>query len=523
MPKNIFLFFQSAKLPGYKRSSDGKSAEPVDKLASESAELKKYYRLDIDDNKPTGTGYIHYNTAMASLTKEYLSAQGKSLDLVIGLCDDNENAVAFKGEIDGEIKEKTQTDVIWIEFKNSQPAEELLAAIICDEHCQFDRGDTVYIASNGGYRNLVTLLMIFSHMLSYKGIKTVILYSSEVENKTEGGPAECIKTVDYTLVYLNILCAVDLFIKTGNPEALKSCFSNCGELDKLFAAMEQFFRYTQTCKPVIVDDDSPRTSIVDIFKKVNEELDALEKSKSSRTEIALLKEFIPTIREKLHPLTDKNGKPIDGIEFLQIIKWCLDNKMIACAYFIFDAEFPVFFLQNQGKLKVNIEFPDRDKLIESDLLKEKLSRYKAPDTPKAQPKALALLFTAIANDKIKFIDECDTYSQLRKFGFSFRDDCAANASYLIGYVCLANRIRNAMAHSSGNNYIQAYFRFVFPLAINLKSIWDECTAHETRTQIFTTPDGKIRSIDLTADNYYDVITFILTRACDDIGKMLQGE
>lgn len=228
------------------------------------------------------------------------------------------------------VKISIETDSV-----DSVPVKE---AIILKQICeQISKKDVVYIDSAGGARTTSSLIQLFTKILKYNGIKNPYSLYSDIQNG-----AQIYDTTSFQKM-TDIADSMNEFMTTGKSDQLQKYFS-----DK---SLKQ--AYSDLLKTMTEFSDKIRLGVVDSLDSSVENLriciDKCQKvSVDSEDEIGtvIINEFLPTIEEKLL------GDMQEGIDYLKIVKWCIDNGLIQQAITVFNEKIPRYIL-NKGYIKVS--------------------------------------------------------------------------------------------------------------------------------------------------------------------------
>ena len=228
------------------------------------------------------------------------------------------------------VKISIETDSV-----DSVPVKE---AVILKQICeQISKKDVVYIDSAGGARTTSSLIQLFTKILKYNGIKNPYSLYSDIQNG-----AQIYDTTSFQKM-TDIADSINEFMTTGKSDQLQKYFS-----DK---SLKQ--AYSDLLKTMTEFSDKIRLGVVDSLDSSVENLriciDKCQKvSVDSEDEIGtvIINEFLPTIEEKLL------GDMQEGIDYLKIVKWCIDNGLIQQAITVFNEKIPRYIL-NKGYIKVS--------------------------------------------------------------------------------------------------------------------------------------------------------------------------
>lgn len=198
--------------------------------------------------------------------------------------------------------------------------------------------DKVFIDTTGGFRDSVYLLMAVVRILEYSGVKLEkAVYS--IYNKHNSREN---KIVDITDTYnmFNLINAADSFTSLGNSDELAHFFLNCDNSDikRIIDVMNRFSDEVALC----------RTSKLDaLISELNEVLINIQNLDTVDENEILFKSLTAVIREKFR-IEDE-----ETIDYPDVIRWCLDNKMIQQAVTIYVEKMPEY-LFDKGIVSANL-------------------------------------------------------------------------------------------------------------------------------------------------------------------------
>lgn len=362
----------------------------------------------------------------------------------------------------------------------------------------FKEGSKVYIATNGGQRDMMMFISTLAQILSHKGIESFMFYEN-----IDGIVSQ--KKVSY----YDLLRAVDLFIETGNPNKLSALYKNESELNNLIKKMEMFYEKIQVCRKVDSkelystnpDDSRPiNTPIQVVYRELISVIDEISKDENSKKIPSTLSLILPNIKRAFvnvewdeyrehNPGTWKYSmlKNPEELDILNIVKWCHDNNLITIGYFIFRVEMMNFITKCKGFL--NVDFLDSrdlpnyqnimnsnknqdgdDENIDNSMLVSHMLRY-GDDKNDASERldALIILYSAYIYEKFKNDKSLLEYKRtemymaainrkkeikkesLEKFGFKFEENEVDDVYNTIMRCNLIRRIRNTLAHSDNKS------------------------------------------------------------------------
>ena len=231
-----------------------------------------------------------------------------------------------------EVFEKTlsdyakETGIKKPEIKPINASEESFAQTIKDITAGFASGDKAYIDTTGGFRNSSYILMCVVRILEYSGIRLEKAVYSNLEKK-------CITDVTDIYRKYDLINAVDAFTNFGNSYGLEQYFKDTQEpaVKAVISAMNKFSDMISLCRT---------SELSSILEELNESLLQLSVTHSDSTDIILFQSLIGTIREKFYM---KNN----SIEYPDIVRWCLDNKLIQQAVTIYVERMPEYFFKKE--------------------------------------------------------------------------------------------------------------------------------------------------------------------------------
>ncbi|GEM_PF-1607261 len=194
----------------------------------------------------------------------------------------------------------------------------------------FQSGDSVYIDTTGSYRNSSYLLMITVRMLEYSGARLEKAVYSKLEREN-GVLKDTGQIEDVTYLYnmFDLINSAYLFTSSGSSHGLEQYFAETSDqtVRETISAMNEFSDMISLC----------RTSELEkILERLNRSLTSLTQVSHPSMDIALFQNLIATIREKFHTSAGQ-------IEFPDVVRWCLDNRLIQQAVTIYVEKMPEYF------------------------------------------------------------------------------------------------------------------------------------------------------------------------------------
>lgn len=204
--------------------------------------------------------------------------------------------------------------------------------------------DRVYIDTTGGFRDSVYILMASVRILEYSGVKLEKAVYSVLNNfkppkKSQDVSPEFPKKKvkkhnridDITATYnmFNLINAANSFTSFGNAEELTDFFaeSHNSEIKKAIDVMKRFSNEVALCRT---------SNLNDLICELNEILTNIQTMDTDDESEILFKSISGVIREKL------GASAREEIDCLDIITWCLDNRMIQQAVTIYVERIPEY-------------------------------------------------------------------------------------------------------------------------------------------------------------------------------------
>ena len=216
-------------------------------------------------------------------------------------------------------------EIIEIPIENDKD-EQLPTSKILSDICKFiDPYDKVYIDSAGGQRTISNLVQLLSKILNYIGVETPCTLYSDINNTPT-----IVDTADFTRM-ARLADAFNEFMTSGKSDQLKSCFNNPSQdVETLLDAMCEFSGKVRLGDITGLDNtiNKLKTAISDCQQQMDDSI----------MENVVLKRFLPVIERKLF----SNG---EGIDYVKIVQWCLDNVLIQQALTVFTEKIPCYLFE----------------------------------------------------------------------------------------------------------------------------------------------------------------------------------
>ena len=187
--------------------------------------------------------------------------------------------------------------------------------------------DNVYIDTTGGLRDTCYTLLLIAKFMEYANTTVKTAVYGNVFEKT-------ISDITPTYRLFNLISGAENFTSFGNCKALSDIFkdSKNAHIKELIDAMEQFSDAMTLCQTKDIDS---------IFCKLKDSLNELKDNIDTNDNYELL------FYQLVEPISKKFGLDKDTIDYLNIIRWCLDNNLIQQAITIYTDKIPKYF-HNKG-------------------------------------------------------------------------------------------------------------------------------------------------------------------------------
>lgn len=209
--------------------------------------------------------------------------------------------------------------------------------------------DHVYIDTTGGFRDSVYILMTSVRILEYSGVRLEkAVYSvlnnfkppKKSQNDATTMPNRKVKKPnridDITDSYnmFDLINAANSFTSFGNSEELAKFFSECrnSDIKRAIDVMSRFSDEVTLCRT---------SNLNSLLNELNEILTNIQNMNTNVETEILFKSLSGVIREKL------GARAGDEIDYLDVITWCLDNRMIQQAVTIYVEKMPEFLFSKK--------------------------------------------------------------------------------------------------------------------------------------------------------------------------------
>ena len=310
-------------------------------LASNSNEIILKTLLNMQSvNNPNGL-----NTIIA-LVSNAVSDKEKKFSAY-----DNYNSFDYYIKIAKELFPGVKIQPILLQEKNGNYRS--ISSIVNDICCFITKNDTIFIDSAGGLRTVSNVIQLLIKILKYKGIGNTFSLYAELDRNTKHGFVN--NPIEFTEM-TNLADAFNEFMTSGKSFQLANYFNSkkdiAPEIKSLINSMNCF------SENIFLGQLSQLEKTV---KELENNIYRCEKLKDvSDIGIVLIKQFLPTIKEKLLGVEENH------VDYVRIVNWCLDNMLIQQALTIYNEKIPRYLFEH-NYLKMDQE--------EIDLCKKEKQSY----------------------------------------------------------------------------------------------------------------------------------------------------
>ena len=214
----------------------------------------------------------------------------------------------------------SQAEFVSIDVDNKEPDE-----ILRELMPHFCPHDNVYIDAAGGRRTDANVILQTARILQYVDVKVAMSLYADIQSES-GYIRETSEFLDLE----NISAALSEFMSTGRADALYAIPDADFDVEwkKLFEAMREF-------------SDSISIGNVDnldqTLRNIQEAIAVCENLETDNVRTVIIKRFLPIFKEKIIGESTK-------VDYLRIIQWCVDNKMVQQALTIIVEKLPKYLI-----------------------------------------------------------------------------------------------------------------------------------------------------------------------------------
>lgn len=294
------------------------------------------YKSDIGDIRST----INNETGVKYFINK-LKKEGKKLDSIIYVATKEVRETTISDNIN--TSESYFKKVISTYSKNEFGYVPQFIAIDYNMECEnfnkpliniiknINKDDNIFIDTTGGARNTTYLLLLTSKTLEYRGNKVLDVIYINILN----GNLKKIEEINDLFSMFDLINGVDEFTSFGSSSTLNKFFKNNtkeSDIHKLVEEMQKFEESIKLCKT---------NKLQEILNNIDVLMNNIENNDYASDKEVLFKQLIPVVRDKF--MIKKNKK----VSVIQLIKWCINNKLIQQAITIYVEQIPKYIFDNK--------------------------------------------------------------------------------------------------------------------------------------------------------------------------------
>lgn len=195
--------------------------------------------------------------------------------------------------------------------------------------------DSVYIDYTGGLRDTSFFMTVMIRYMEYIGAKCrQIVYSNNQTNK--------LVSVNYIYALFDVINGISEFMQSGNSTLLNRAILKSAEIGEKYPQIQQLLKSMERFTDVIAlcTVDRKMDQILESLRKSIQDVQQMKSEIHSEDEIAIqmLKNLLGEIQKKLF-LDSQEEK----MSYLQIIRWCLENRLLQQAITFYIEKTPDIF------------------------------------------------------------------------------------------------------------------------------------------------------------------------------------
>lgn len=250
---------------------------------------------------------------------------------------ENLTSVEYYSNQARELCSNVEIVLINIEDENNKGRE--ISAILSDICKNIQTNDVVYIDSAGGLRTISNVVQILTKILKYKGIENPCTLYSDIQNDSFITDTSSFNKIT------DLADAFNEFMTTGKANQLSGCFVGTSKESPFTGLINAMIEFSDRIR---------LGNVKDIDFVIKELISQVEMCKNSfvpnSIEGVMLMQFLPVIESKIV------GSSIKGIDYVKIINWCLENRLIQQALTLFVEKLPIYVFNNEMiKYRFNVE------------------------------------------------------------------------------------------------------------------------------------------------------------------------
>ena len=224
----------------------------------------------------------------------------------------------------------SNVEIVLVNIEDDNNHGRDISAILSDICKNIQTYDVVYIDSAGGLRTISNVVQILTKILKYKGIENPCTLYSDIQN--EGFITD---TSSFNKI-TDLADAFNEFMTTGKADQLQQCFSS----------VENKEPYSSLVQSMVDFSDHIRLGNVErldsVIKKLSGDIqNCMEDTSTDSMEGVIVHQFLPVIEDKLI------GNQKEGVDYVRIIDWCIDNMLIQQALTLFVEKIPIYLFDKK--------------------------------------------------------------------------------------------------------------------------------------------------------------------------------
>lgn len=217
----------------------------------------------------------------------------------------------------------SQAELLTIDIASKEP-EELLKELV--EYFSVD--DCIYIDAAGGRRTDINIILQTAKIMQYVGVEAEMSLYADIQSTNNF----IRDTSEFTEIE-NLSAALSEFMFTGRADLLSNISNptTSEEWKALFEAMQKF----SDCISIGDVDNLDA-----ILERVQEAVARCKNVDAIDVSSVIIQRFLPIFEERI---IGKDTK----VDYLQVIQWCVDNKMVQQALTIIVEKLPKYLIDNR--------------------------------------------------------------------------------------------------------------------------------------------------------------------------------
>lgn len=219
-------------------------------------------------------------------------------------------------------------EIIQIRTENDDKSDRDTSVILNEICAAISKEDTIYIDGAGGKRTTSNIIQLLTKILSYTGINSPLTLYANILN-SDNDQDFIADNSEFELM-TSLADGFHEFMTTGKADQLRFCSYELDQDSEFIVLIKQMCRFSDKIR--IGDVDKIDHTITDLTKSVK----GCQKIRTPNTIVGvILQQFLPVIEKKIV------GDNTNGIDYVKLISWCLDNMLIQQALTIFVEKLPI--------------------------------------------------------------------------------------------------------------------------------------------------------------------------------------